>query len=135
MAVTKFSGLPEDYPEWSKRAETFASMRGCLISLLAGTGIAVGDTAKDTHLFIYQVLSAVHVKEARTAWICLTKSMSNTDLLDRLVVVQSPRGAWKKLRRWLLPTSIAAQVKWSGAFSAIQMEKGGESMKFFSRWS
>ena len=37
MAVAKLSGLPEDYPAWSKRPETFASMRKCLISLLVDT--------------------------------------------------------------------------------------------------
>ena len=29
--------------------------------------------------------------------------------------------------------SVATQVKWSDAFDAVQMEKGEEPMKFFSR--
>ena len=78
---------------------------------VADTEIAVGETAKDAHLFISQVLSAAHVKKARIAWISLTESMSNTDLLDRLDVVQSPSGAWKMLRHWLLPAPIATQDK------------------------
>ena len=59
--------------------------------------------------------------------------MSDTDLLDRVFAKQSPSGAWKMLRDWFLPRSIATQVKWSDAFDAVKMENGEEPMKFFSR--
>ena len=59
--------------------------------------------------------------------------MSDTDLLDRVFARQSPSGACKMLRDWILPTSIATQVKWSDAFDAVQMAKGEDPMKFFSR--
>ena len=59
--------------------------------------------------------------------------MTDTDLLDRVFARQSPSGAWKMLRDWFLPTSIATQVKWSDAFDAVKMEKGEKPMKLFSR--
>ena len=37
------------------------------------------------------------------------------------------------LRDWFLPRTIGKHVKWSDAFDAVQMEKGEEPMKFFSR--
>ena len=46
---------------------------------------------------------------------------------------QSPSGAWKMIRDWFLPRSIATQVKWSDAFDDVKMEKGEEPMKLFSR--
>ena len=39
----------------------------------------------------------------------------------------------KALRGWFLPRSIAAQVKWLGAFDVVKMEKGEAPMKLFSR--
>ena len=108
-------------------------MNGCLNYLFTATEVAVGDTAKDTQYFISQGLSVVHVKKSRIAWVCLTESMSDTDLLDRVFAKQSPSGAWKMLRDWFLPRSIATRVKWSDAFDAAQMEKGEERMKFSSR--
>ena len=59
--------------------------------------------------------------------------MTDTDLLDRVFARQSPSGAWRMLRDWFLPKSVATQVKRSDAFDAVQMEKGEEPMKFFSR--
>ena len=79
---------------------------------------------KDTQYFLSQGLSVGHIKKSRIAWICLTESMSDTDLLDRVFAKQSPSGAWKMVRDWFLPSSIATQVKWSDAFDAVQMEKG-----------
>ena len=61
------------------------------------------------------------------------KHMTDTDLLDRVFGNQSTSGAWKMLRDWFLPRSNATQVKWSDAFDAVNMEKGEEPMKFFSR--
>ena len=83
--------------------------------------------------FIPQGLSRPHIKNARVAWICLTESMTDTDLSDRVFARQSPSGAWIMLRDWFLPKSVATQVKWSDAFDAVQTEKGEEPMKFFSR--
>ena len=37
------------------------------------------------------------------------------------------------LRDWILPRSIATQVKWSDALDDVQMEKDEEPMRFFSR--
>ena len=133
QAVPKFSGKPEEFPVWSKRFEAFVSMSGCLGSMLTDIEVAVGDTTKDTQYFISQGLSRPHIKNARVAWICLTESMTDTDLLDRVFARQSPSGAWRMLRDWFLPKSVATQVKWSDAFDAVQMEKGEEPMKFFSR--
>ncbi|CAN0558800.1 unnamed protein product, partial [Laminaria digitata] len=73
------------------------------------------------------------IKKSRIAWKCLAERMPNTDLLDRVFAAQSPSGAWKMLRGWFLPKSIATQVKWSDVFDALQMEKGEEPMIFFSR--
>ena len=78
-------------------------------------------------------MSVVHFKKSRIAWVCLTESMPDTDLPDRVFAKQSPSGAWKMLRDWFLPRTIGKHVKWSDAFDAVQMEKGEEPMKFFSR--
>ena len=59
--------------------------------------------------------------------------MTDIDLLDRVFAKQSPSGAWKILRDWFLPKSIAMQVKSSDACDTVKMEKGEEPMKFFSR--
>ena len=114
------------------RFEAFVSMIGCLGSLRADIEVAVGDTTKDTQYFLSQGLTHSHVRNAQVAWIWLTESMSDTDLLDRVFARQSPSGAWKIPRDWFLPRSFATQVKRSGAFDAVQMEKGEEPMKFFS---
>ena len=108
-------------------------MNGCLNYLFTATEVAVGDTAKDTQYFISQGLSVVHVKKSRIAWVCLTESMSDTDLPDRVFDKQSPSDAWKMLRDWFLPRTIGKHVKWSDAIDAVQMEKGEETMKYFSR--
>ena len=102
-------------------------------SLRADIEVAVGDTTKDTQYFLSQGLTHSHVRNAQVAWIWLTESMSDTDLLDRVFARQSPSGAWKIPRDWFLPRSFATQVKRSGAFDAVQMEKGEEPMKCFSR--
>ena len=117
---------------WSKRSEAFMSVNGCLDSLLTDIEVAVGDTAKDMQYFLFQGLSVVHIKKLGIAWVCLTKSMSDTDLLDRVFAKQSPSGAWKMLRDWFRPRSIATKVKWSDACDAVQMEKGEKPMSFFS---
>ena len=108
-------------------------MSGCLGSMLTYKEISVGDTTKDTQYFVLLGLSRLHIKNARVAWICLTESMTDTDLLDREFARQSPSGAWRILRHWFLLKSVATQVKWSDAFDAVQIEKGEEPMKFFSR--
>ena len=59
-------------------------MNGRLDSLLTDIEVAVGDTARDTQYFLSQGLSVVHIKKSRIAWVCLTESMSDTDLLDRV---------------------------------------------------
>ena len=133
QAVTYFSGLPDEFPAWSKRFEAFMSMNGSLNSLPTEIEVAVGDTAEDTQRFLSQGLNVVHTKKSCIAWVCLTESMSDTDLLDRVFAKQSPSGAWKIFRDWFLPRSMATQVKWLDAFGAVQMGKGEEPMKFFSR--
>ena len=45
---------------------------------------------------------------------------------------QSPSSAWKMLGDCFLPRPIAAQVKWSDAFDAVQMEKDEKPIIFFS---
>ena len=60
-------------------------MSGCLGSMLTDIEVAVGDTTKDAQYFISQGLSRPHIKNARVAWICLTESMTDTDLLDKSV--------------------------------------------------
>ena len=77
-------------------------------------------------------MSVVHIKKLRFAWVCF-EIMSDTHLQDRVFAKQSPSGAWKMLRDWFLPRSIATQVKWSDDFDAVKMEKGEEPMKLFSR--
>ena len=62
---------------------------------LSYTEVAVGDTAKDTQYVPSQGLGVVQIKKSRIAWVCLTESMSDTDLLDQLFAIQSPSGAWK----------------------------------------
>ena len=132
-AVPKFSGKSEDFPMWSKRFEAFVSMSGCLVSLVGGIEVAVGDSTKDTRYFLTQGVSHDHIKKARIAWVCLTESMSDTNLLDRIFATQSPSGGWRMLQDCFFPRSMADQVKWSDAFEAVRMEKGEEPMKFFSR--
>ena len=105
----------------------------CRHRFLADIDIAVGDSAKNTEYFLSQRLSIAHVKRSRIAWICVTESMSNTDLLDRVFAAQSPSGEWKMLRGWFLPNFVATQVNWSDAFDALHMEKGEEPMKCFCR--
>ena len=51
QAVPKFSGLPEDFPVWSKRFQAFVSMNGSLNSLFTDIEVAVGDTAEDINTF------------------------------------------------------------------------------------
>ncbi|CAN0405489.1 unnamed protein product, partial [Laminaria digitata] len=67
------------------------------------------------------------------AWTCLAESMTDPELLGRVFATKSPSGGWKMLKDWLMPQTMADQVKWSDAFDAIRMEKGEEPMKFFSR--
>ena len=74
-------------------------------------GVAAGGTDKDTQYFLSRGLSVVHIKKSCIAWVCLTEGMPDTDLLDRVFAKQTPNGAWKMLRDWLLPRSIATQVK------------------------
>ena len=133
QAVPKFCGKPKKLPVWSKHFEAFSSISGCLGSLLTGIEKTVGDTTKGTQYFVSQVFTYAHIRSARVAWICLAPSMSDTDLLDRAFARQSPRGAWKILRNWFLPRSIGTQVKWSGAFDMVKMEKGEELIKLYSR--
>ena len=59
--------------------------------------------------------------------------MPETGLLDRVFTRKSPSGAWKMLRDWFLPRSVATQVKRSRAFDNVKMGKGEDPMKFFSR--
>ena len=59
--------------------------------------------------------------------------MTDTDPLDRVLANLSPSGAWKMLRDWFLPRSIATQVKWSDAFDAVKIQKGEEPMIVFTR--
>ena len=132
QAVPKLSGKPEEFPAWSKRVEALVSMSGCLGSMLTDIEVAVGDTTKDTQHFVSQGLSRPHINNA-VAWICLTESMTDTDLLKRVFARQSPSGAWRMVRDWFLRISVATQVKWSDAFDVVHMEKGEEPMKLFSR--
>ena len=133
QVVPKFCGKPENFPVWSKYFKAFASMNGCLGSLFADIDVAVEDTTKDTHYFFSQDLTHAHIRSARVAWLCLTKSTADTDLLDRVFAKQSPSGAWKMLRDWFSPRPIATQVIWSDAFDAVKMTKEEEPMEFFSR--
>ena len=48
QAVPKFSGLPEDFPVWSKRFQAFMSMNGCLNSLLTDIEVAVSLRTRNT---------------------------------------------------------------------------------------
>ena len=120
QAVPKFCGKPENFPLWSKRFEAFVSMSACLRSLRTDIELAAGDTTKDTHNFLSQGFTHSQIRNARVVWICWTESMSDTDLLDRVFARQSPSCAWKTLRDWFLPRSIATQVKWSDAFDAVR---------------
>ena len=95
QAIPKFSGKREEFPVWSKRFEAFVSMSGCLGSMLTDIDVAVGDTTKDTQYFIPPGLTRPHIKNARVAWICLTESMTDNDLLDRAFATQSQSGAWR----------------------------------------
>ena len=55
----------------------------------------------------------------------MTEIMTGTDLLDKVFPEQSPSDPWKILRVWLMPRSIATQIKWSqNSFNAVNMEKG-----------
>ena len=56
--------------------------------------------------------------------------MTDTDLLDRVFARKSPSGAWRMLRDWFLPKSVATEVKWSDAFDAVQIENGEGHIKF-----
>lgn len=109
--VSKFNGLREGIPVWSMRFEAFMSMTGCWNYLLADIEVAVGGTAKDTEYFLSQGLNIAHIKKSGIAWICLTETVSNTDLLDWVFAAQSPSGAWKMFCGWFLPNSVATQVK------------------------
>ena len=111
QAVPKFSGKPEEFPIWSKRLEAFVPMSWCLGSMLTDKEVAVGDTTTDTQYSISQGLSRPHIKNGRVACICLTKSMTDTNLLDRVFARQLPSGAWRMLRDWFLPESLATQAK------------------------
>ena len=111
QAIPKFGGKPESFPVWSNRVKAFVSMSGCLGSLRADVEIAEGDTTKVTQQFLSQGLTHSNLRNARVAWIRLTKIMSDADLLDRAFSRPSPSGAWKMRRSWFLPRSIATQVK------------------------
>ena len=108
-------------------------MSGCLGSMLADIAVAVGDTTKYTQYFILQGLRRPHIKNARVAWVCLTESMTDTDLLGRVFAGQSPSEDGRMLRDFFFSKSIATQVKRWDAFHAVQIEKVEELMIFFSR--
>ena len=105
-------------------------MNGSLDYLLTVVEVAVGDTANHTQVFLSQGSTVSQIKKSPISLVCLTESMSDSDLLDRGFAKQSPRGTWKMFRNWFLHRSIAAQVKWSDALGAVQMEKGEEPMRF-----
>ena len=52
----------------------------------------------------------------------------NRDLLGILVVTKSliNSAGWRILCDWFLPETMAEQVKWSMAFDAAKMVKGGD---------
>ena len=70
--------------------------------------VAVGDTTNDNPYFVSQGLTHAYISSARVGWVCLTESMTDTDLREMI-------------RDWFLPRSIATIVKWSDAFDAVNM--------------
>lgn len=67
QTVTRFSGLSEEFPVWSKCFVAFTSMNGCWNYILTDKGIAEGDTAKGAQYFLSHGLDIAHIKKSTQA--------------------------------------------------------------------
>ena len=128
QSVPKFSGVLEDFPLWKEQFEVLTSMVGCTSSFFAVHDTMIGDVSEGNQYNISQGFSEEHIKTAtcRAAWICLTESIMNRDLPGTVFATKLPRAGWRMLCDWFLPETMAEQVKWSMAFDAAKMVKGGD---------
>ena len=124
QSVPTFSGKLEDFPLWKEHLEVFTPMVGCMPSFLVVYDMMIGGVSKDTHHFLSLGFSEIQIETARVAWICLTDSTVNRDLLGRVFATKSLSAEWRRLCDWLLSKTMAGQVTWAVAYDAATMENG-----------
>ena len=93
----------------------------------------VGDPSVTSRFLIDQGFSEASVKRARTAWICLTESITDRELLSRVFDTNSPSAGWRMLCDWFLPKTPSEKTKCELQLDDLVVEKQEELMIFFPR--
>ena len=93
----------------------------------------VGDPSVTSRFFIDQGCTEISVKRSRLAWTCITESITDRELLSRVFDTNSPSVAWRMLKDWFLPQTLAEKSKCKRQFNDLVMEKKEEPMRYFAR--
>ena len=116
-----------------RRFERYAITSGYMQAFTTVTDMMVGDPSVTSRFSLDQGFTEIIVKRSRSAWTCITESITERELLNRALDTNSPSVAWRMLHDRFLPKTLAEKSKWKRHVNDLVMEKKKAPMRFFAR--
>ena len=110
-AVAKSNGSGVEFPLWRRRFEGCSLANDCIQAFTTAIDMPVGDPSLTSRCLLDQGLSKTSARRARTAWTCLTESITDRELLSTVFDTNSPSAGRCTLCDWFLPKTLSGKSK------------------------